>query len=261
MDDVIQFNKQAWNKKVEENNRWTQPVSPQEIESARNGKLELRLTPSKPVPDDWFPPLPGASVLCLASGGGQQAPLLAAAGANVTSFDNSPRQLEQDELVAEREGLDITTIEGDMADLSVFSDRQFDFIFNPVSTCFVPTVIPVWQECFRVLKEGGTLITGFANPVEYCFDTELYDQGIFTVKYALPYSELTSISEQERIRLFGPDEAMEFSHTLQDQIGGQLAAGFHLIDFFEDHWDEEKIHNYMPSFFATRAWKPYSSAR
>jgi len=30
---------------------------------------------------------------CLASGGGQQGPVLAAAGAHVTVFDNSPRQL------------------------------------------------------------------------------------------------------------------------------------------------------------------------
>ena len=79
---------------------------------------------------DWFPPMENCEVLCLASGGGQQAPIFAAAGASVTSFDNSPKMLEQDQFVADREGLVITTIEGDMADLSIFEDEQFDFILT-----------------------------------------------------------------------------------------------------------------------------------
>jgi len=51
---------------------------------------------------------------------GQQGPILAAAGADATVFDNSPRQLQQDCQVAEREGLDLRTVEGDMRDLSCF---------------------------------------------------------------------------------------------------------------------------------------------
>jgi SAM-dependent methyltransferase len=256
MNKIVQFNKKAWNKKVDEKNRWTQPVSSQEIQKARKGEWQVLLTPIKPVPADWFPEMKGADILCLASGGGQQAPIFAAAGANVTSFDNSPRQLDQDRFVADREGLAFKTIEGDMADLSPLPDESFDFIFNPASTCFIPSVIPVWKEAYRVLRKGGTLVTGFTDPVEYCFDIELYDKGIYTLKYSLPYSDLTSISEEERVRLFSPDEAVEFSHTLQDQIGGQLDAGFHLIGFYEDYRDDEKIKDYMPSFIATRALKP-----
>ena len=259
MKDVVQYNKIAWDKKVAEKNRWTQPVSHEEIEDARKGNITIYLTPSKPVPSGWFPPFSGTDTLCLASGGGQQAPILAAAGMNVTSFDNSPCQLQQDLLVAEREDLQITTIEGDMADLSVFPDESFDFIFNPASTCFIPSVRPVWNECFRVLRKGGTLITGLINPVEFSFDIALYDQGVFTLKYALPYSDLTSITDEERIRFFGPDEAVAFGHTLEDLIGGQLAAGFHLISLFEDYRDDGAIKEYMPSFIATRALKPFAS--
>ena len=91
MDDILQFNMKAWDKKVNEKNRWTLPASPQEIQDARNGKWQVLLTPCKPVPSSWFPEMAGADILCLASGGGQQAPIFAAAGANVTSFDNSPR--------------------------------------------------------------------------------------------------------------------------------------------------------------------------
>jgi 2-polyprenyl-3-methyl-5-hydroxy-6-metoxy-1,4-benzoquinol methylase len=70
-------------------------------------------------------------VLCLASGGGQQGPILAAAGARVTVFDNSPQQLAQDRFVARREGLTLETVEGDMRDLSVFADVSFDLIVHP----------------------------------------------------------------------------------------------------------------------------------
>jgi SAM-dependent methyltransferase len=256
MVNILKFNKDAWNKLVDAKDRWTVPVSPEEIESARNGKWHVLLTPCKPVPKDWFPIMKGSDVLCLASGGGQQAPIFAAAGANVTSFDNSPKQLEQDQFVAKRDSLEIRTIEGDMADLSILEDESFDFIFNPVSNCFIPELNPVWNEAFRVLRKGGTMIAGFSNPIEYCFDSELAERGIYQIKYSLPYSDLTSITEEERIRLYGPDEPVEFSHTLEKQISGQLEAGFHLIGFFEDFRSEEKIKNYMPSFMATRSLKP-----
>ena len=255
MVNVLQFNKDAWNKLVDAKDRWTIPVSREEIESARAGKWHVLLTPCKPVPEDWFPTMEGIDMLCLASGGGQQAPIFAAAGANVTSFDNSPRQLEQDQFVANRDGLEIRTIEGDMADLSVFPNESFDFLFNPVSNCFTPELKPVWEEAFRVLRKGGTMITGFANPIEYCFDSELAEKGIYRIKYSLPYSDLTSITKEELIRLYGPDEPVEFSHTLEEQISGQLEAGFHLIGFFEDFRAEEKIKDYMPSFMATRSIK------
>jgi 2-polyprenyl-3-methyl-5-hydroxy-6-metoxy-1,4-benzoquinol methylase len=113
--DVTAFNKNAWNKEVEKGNEWTIPVSPEEIAEARLGNFKILLTPTKPVPQAWFPFLKDSRVLCLASGGGQQGPLLAAAGAVVTVFDNSPLQLNQDRLVAAREKLEISTVEGDMS--------------------------------------------------------------------------------------------------------------------------------------------------
>ena len=256
MVNVQQANKEAWNKLVDAQNIWSIPVSHEIIESARNGKWQVLLTPCKPVPNNWFPAMDNCDVLCLASGGGQQAPIFAAAGADVTSFDNSPKMLEQDRIVADREGLVIRTIEGNMADLSVFENEQFDFIFNPVSNCFIPDLEPVWHETFRVLRKGGTMVVGFDNPIDFCFDAELAEKEIYTLKYSLPYSDLTSITEEERIRFFGKDEPIEFSHTFEKQIGGQLSAGFQLIGFFEDFWPDRKIKEFIPSFFATRAIKP-----
>lgn len=257
--DAIRWNRDAWDRAVAARDRWTIPVSPEEIAAARRGELRLLLTPHKLVPRGWLPEtLAGARVLGLASAGGQQVPLLAAAGAHVTSFDLSPSQLGQDRAVAEREGLAIETVEGDMRDLTAFSDGSFDLVFHPVSNLFVPDVEPVWRELFRVLRPGGALLAGVTNPVAFAFDRELEEQGIFTLRYRLPYSDLTSLTEEERRRFVeARGEPLVFGHSLEAQLGGQLAAGFVLTGLYEDdHVEGARLNAYLPSFIATRAVRP-----
>ena len=256
MEPIFDVNKNAWNHNVQSGNPWTLPVTHEQIEAARRGGWEVLLTNCRPVPREWFPDLQGLDVLCLASGGGQQGPIFAAAGANVTVLDLSPAQLAQDRMVAEREGLQLEIVEGSMDDLSMFADASFDLVFHPISNLFCPHVRPVWQEAYRVLRPGGYLLSGFVNPVLFLFDKELEEQGVYQLKYSLPYADHTSLGEAERIRLYGEDSAIEFSHTLEDQIGGQTDAGFHIIGFYESYVDDEKIKDYMPTFMATRAIKP-----
>ncbi len=255
--DIRAYNRKAWDREVERGNRWTIPVTSEEVAAARNGDWSLLLTPTIPVPRSWFPPeLHGIDLLCLASGGGQQGPVLAAAGANVTILDNSPAQLDRDRRVAARDGLRLQTVEGDMADLHMFQDESFDLVFHPVSNVFVPEVLPVWREAYRVLRHGGTLLAGISNPVMYIFDLFKLDQGEIAVKYSLPYSDLDSLSEAERQQWVDQDLPLEFSHTLEEQIGGQLQAGFVLTGFFEDVDPENVLCQYTPLFISTRALKP-----
>jgi SAM-dependent methyltransferase len=185
--------------------------------------------------------------------------ILAAAGAQVTVYDNSPRQLARDREVAARDGLDIRTVEGDMADLSAFGDASFDLIFHPVSNIFAADVLPVWREAYRVLRPGGVLLAGFSNPINYIFDLDLLDrEHRLEVKYKLPYSDTESLSDEARDAYLAKGWPLEFSHTLDDQIGGQLAAGFLIAGFFEDRYppqENDLISEYMPTFFATRAIK------
>ncbi|MDE0076415.1 MAG: class I SAM-dependent methyltransferase [Caldilineaceae bacterium] len=258
---VQSINRNAWDRAVDRKSRWTVPVSGEKVAAARRGSWEIVLTPTKTVPRGWFPDFRDAEILCLASGGGQQGPVLAAAGesagAKVTVLDISPRQLAQDRQVAEREGLGLVTVEGDMRDLSVFSDAMFDLIVHPCSNLFVPDVRPVWRECARVLKRGGVLMAGFVNPVLYMFDQKKIDAGVLEVRHELPYSDLTSISETERDSYIRAGEALEFGHTLTDQIGGQLDAGFVITGFFEDRWEGQPPAEYTDTYIASRAVKIY----
>jgi SAM-dependent methyltransferase len=200
-------------------------------------------------------------VLCLASGGGQQGPILAATGARVTVFDNSPAQLERDRQVSEEHDLGIRTVQGDMADLSAFEDASFDLIFHPVSNVFASDVRPVWQECFRVLRPGGRLLSGFMNPALYVFDNEHFDRtGERIVRYKLPFSEARDLPKEDLEAKYARNEPLEHGHSLGDQIGGQLDAGFHLVGFDECHRHESEwkgpLSDFLPSYIATYSVKP-----
>ena len=254
--DIRSYNREAWNREVEGGkSRWTEPVDSEVIARAKQGKFSILLTENIPVPQRWFPTLQGADVLCLASGGGQQGPVLAAAGANVTVFDNSPAQLKQDQLVAERESLSIRTVEGDAANLFMFEQESFDLIFNPCSTVFMPDVRAVWKECSRVLRRGGILMTGSMNPVHYIFDLYKADEGILEVAHAIPYSDLTSISKEDLEELIEKGLPVEFGHSLTDLLGCQCEAGFVITDMYEDYMLDSPLHTYHPSYIATRAIK------
>ena len=253
--DLSRHNKKAWNKEVEKENIWTRPVDSDTIKKAKRGQWEVFLTPEKPVPREWFPELSGKKVQGLASGGGQQCPIFAALGAIVTVFDNSPAQLEQDRKVAKRENLSLKLEEGDMRDLSRFPDGSFFLIFHPVSNCFIDDIKGVWKECFRVLKPGGILLSGFCNPVMYIFDlNEWEENNRLRVKYSIPYSDTEQLSTSELKARIKKEMPLEFGHSLENQIGGQLEAGFVITDFYEDR-GEDFLDPYIPAFMATKAVK------
>jgi len=256
--DILEYNRQAWNRESLNDSEWSVPVSEEIIGAARNGAWQVVLTPLKPVPKSWFGNLHGKKILCLASGGGQQAPVLAAAGAVVVSFDLSDVQLEKDRMLAKRDKLDITCIRGDMADLSQFAAESFDLVFHPVSNVFVPDVEIVWQQCFRVLKPKGDLLAGFMNPSLFLFDhDESVRTGKIEVKYKLPYAEPDSLDQDGLKELEDSGRAVEFSHSLQTQIGGQLKTGFVIADLYEDYWSSAvPLNKFSPTSIATRATKP-----
>lgn len=254
----LKLNQQHWDRQAAMENQWSKPVSDAEIRAAQRGDWQVYLTPT-PVKSAWLANIKGKKILCLASAGGQQGPILAAAGAYVTVFDLSEGQLSKDRQLAEKYQLDLVTVQGDMADLSDFSDESFDIIFHPISNLYIPDVNLVWQECYRVLKKGGVLMASFYNPVVFVDDrdTVLRTQGLIRPTYRIPYSDQSALPSDVLQEKLDKGEGVVFGHSLTDLIGGQLTAGFLLQDFIEDFAPHARflIDNYMPTFLASRAIK------
>ena len=255
---VEEVNRQFWNNRVlGGSSSYTQPVSSEEVEKARRGEWSIRVAPGKAVPQAWLGNVAEADILCLASGGGQQAPILAAAGANVTVLDISDEQLNQDEFVADRDGLTIRTVQGEMTDLSMFEADSFDLIVHPIANCFIPDVRPLWREAFRVLRTEGKLIAGMVNPLLYALDDDAEEtEQRLVIKRTIPYSDLARLDEKDYERHLSEGFAFEFGHSLDDLIGGQLEAGFVLLGFYEGRFPGKPIDEYIATTFATCGVKP-----
>lgn len=254
------INAETWNEWAKNGCEWTLPVTHEEYLAARDsGKCSVYLTPCRYVPREWFGELRGAKLLGLASGGGQQMPIFAALGASCTIFDYSESQLEKERMTAKREGYAIEILRGDMTKPLPFADNSFDLIFHPVSNCYIREVEPVWRECFRVLKPGGRLLAGFDNGMNFLFD-DIGSEPLIA-RNKLPFDPL-SMPDEEFARQRDHLEGIQFSHSLEEQLGGQLRAGFILRDLYEDR-DREGcgiLREYITQYMATLAIKPLQSS-
>ena len=247
------FNAAAWDQINDCLTDKTTAISHDDYIAARNGALRVSLAGAKTVPEAWFPSLNGADVLALACGGGQQAPIFAAHGANVTVTDISKNQLAAEQHVAEREGYHIRIVRADLSRQFPFADHSFDLIFNPVSNCYIEDIIPMWQECARVLRSGGVLMSGFVKEELFLFEPDFRREDVLISRHTLPFHPLRDLSaelleEKRKNRM-----PLAFSHTLTEQIGGILQAGFTLTDLYEDCDGGGLIDKYMNAYVAVRA--------
>jgi len=250
-----EINSKAWDVWGENHCPWTIPITHEEFLRAKRGDWAVVLTPCKPVPKDWFPPLEGCKLLGLASGGAQQMPVFAALGAQCTVLDYSDSQLQKERDVSIREGYEIEIVKADMTLPLPFEDGAFDLIFHPVSNCYIEDVQHVWGECYRILRPGGVLLAGLDNGINYLFA----EDGTLQIVNKLPYNPLKMSEEEQRRELEINDGTVQFSHTMEEQVGGQLRAGFLLTGLYEDRdspGDTPSISDYIPNYAATRAIRP-----
>lgn len=242
--DIAEQNRLAWNREAEDNNFWTRPVTDEDIAEARKGHPHIRILPDDDLPSSWIKEMKGRT-LALASGGGQEGPILAAMGCSVTVTDISERQLEHDRDTAEMAGLKLDTVRCDIGEEFPFEDGSFDSILNPISVNFTPDVLHVWSECARVLRKGGYLITGFANPIMYMFDVPALAKGKMRIKYTLPFDAEQAYSERQKEKLQRSGGTMEFSHTLSSLLGGLCQAGFVIKDVITGGSDFEPVDSFV----------------
>lgn len=247
--EYTKINSEFFDQWVKEGWEWGKPISHEQYEKAKKGDWFVLLTPTKPVPKSWFCEMKQAKILGLASAGGQQLPIFAACGADCTVLDYSKSQIESEKMVAERENYAIEIVQADMTKPLPFEDESFDLIFHPVSNSYVEDVLPIWKECYRILKKGGLLLSGLDNGIGYAFD-----DSETKLAYKLPFNPL----KDEKIydESIQNNWGIQFSHTIEEQIGGQLQAGFTLMDLYQDTSGYGNLHDFnIPTFYATKAMK------
>lgn len=178
----------------------------------------------------WLPEsVAGLNVLCLASGGGWQSILYAAAGANVTVVDLSESMLRLDAREAKRRRFQVQTVHASMDDLSMLADESFDIVHQPVSTCYVPDLKPVYAGVARVVRSHGLYISQHKQPVslqishrndrhQFVIGVEYYHEG------PLPQQQDTSYRESG---------ATEYLHRMDQIVGDLCLAGFVIEDLRE----------------------------
>lgn len=252
MDHYLEFNRQRWNRvAAKRGNPYTVPITHEELMRSQKDPIRVYLTVGAPVPAEWFQKAKGRRLLGLACGGGQQGPVFAAKGYETTIMDYSEVQLESDRAVAEREGLSLKTVQADMTARFPFEDGSFDIVFCPVSNVYIEDLQNMWRESYRVLKPGGLLMVGYMNPWIYMFDLDVVWGCPDTepaLRYSLPYN--SRLLEKEGVVVIDPEYGYEFSHTLEEQIRGQLKAGFAMIDFYESKDARNRLSRYASDYLA-----------
>lgn len=258
LDDIARDNQQIWNKWSEDQSEYTVPWLKLErslLEDFAEGRIDVLPRPYMYIyPRSVLESVAGKKMLCLATGGGQQSAVFGLLGADVTVFDLTAAQLEADQKAADHYGYKITTVQGDMRDLSVFDNASFDLIYQAISIVFVPDVREVYREAFRVLKPGGRYRVGHCLASTQLIDeTTLRDDG-YLMKGVYRGGEIAD------------SDSREFRHLLSDLFNGLCELGFRIEEVFEDprhlhHYPnpkpgtDEHILNHVQKYFAIVAKK------
>jgi SAM-dependent methyltransferase len=217
---VHEHNRRAWDARVRRSDVFTRPASDDDFRNPlpvidRQGWLGASIA--------------GRRVLCLASGGGSQSALYAAAGARVTVVDISSEMLALDRQVAAERNLEVEAIQASMDDLAALATAVYDLVIQPVSSCYVPDVLQVYREVARVIKAGGLYISQHKQPGSLQASTRPAGRGYeLTEPYyrSGPLPDVVGSPHRE-------PGTLEFLHRWEELIGGLCHTGFVVEDLVE----------------------------
>lgn len=250
--DIYEANRKAWNNESSRGNFWTLMVKDEQIRKAREGRPEIWVTPFRSVPLDWISGLKDQSTLLACSGGGQQTPILAAFGANVTALDISDSQISQDRAALEKYGLNANLVRANVLEMP-FEDSSFQAVIMPQAMNFIDDLEKLYTEVKRVLRSTGVFIFGTANPILYLFDERIQSRKL-KVRYTIPFSHTRSLSPKALSLRLSKNDTLEFSHTLDTILGLLTQKGFAVTGFYTDSAGSEPTDSFVhDSHLAVRA--------
>ena len=213
-------NRRAWDEMAARGQRFTRPASDADF-------VDPLATVDKV---GWLGgDIRGKSLLCLAAGGGKHGPLYAAAGARVTVVDLSPAQLELDRVVAAERRLELKTIEASMDDLTMFATGEFDIVIQPVSTCYLPQIGPVYREVARVTRSGGLYISQHKSPTSLQADIRPASHGYELIEPYYRSGPLPPVVGSPHRE----EGTLEYLHRWEEILGLLCRAGFVIEDLVE----------------------------
>ncbi len=247
MDEIAEYNQARWKALVEADALFTRPELNLDTDSARQ-----RIDSDGKLGD-----VAGKKVLCLAGGGGQQSAAFALLGANVTVFDLSDEQLEQDKKVAPHYGFKIKIVQGDMRNLSPFEKGSFDIVHHAYSLNFVPDAVEVFRQVARVLRIGGIYHFGCANPFVMGVGQKDWNGEGYILKE--PYIGRARISYDDQDWVYNREahgkisDPIEYRHTLSNVLNGLIENGF-VISHVSDICDMNSDVNAAP-----KTWEHFTA--
>ena len=234
--DATEYNRRQWNALSAAGVVCSRPV------------LDMTADRAREITDKegFFGDLAGRRVLCLANGGGQQSVAFAFLGAAVTVLDHSVEQLARDKLASDHYRFDVRTVEGDIRDLSVFQDGEFDIVAQGYSINYVPELEGVFDGVTRVLRFRGKYQLMCHNPflhgswVDGCWGSSWQKKDLWKgVGYPirLPYVEGAEISTFDPYWNFNDAEGngkripapQEYRHLLSTIVNGLIDRGLMLL--------------------------------
>ena len=238
-DEVARINLAEFRRAIKNGEEYTLPWLDLDVDAYRAYRKGEVASLPKPYCDDpadrlLMEGVQGLNVLCLAGGGGQQSAVYTLLGANVTVFDLVPEQLEADQVAARHYGYRVTTIEGDMRDLSSLPSASFDRVHQPISTLYVPDLRPVYAGVARVLKPGGLYRADYTFPLLYMAEGRPWDGNGYGLYVTQPYRSGAILETEEKRMNFNEGVSFgEFHHMLSDILNGLIAEGLSILGVWE----------------------------
>lgn len=112
----------------------------------------------------------GLRVIVLGCGGGQDCIVLAKQGAQVTGVDLSDKQIEYGRRLAEREGVLVTLVQGNVEELRGIEDATQDLAISLHALNYVERVDRAVAEAYRVLRPGAAFVLSLHHPFDACLE-------------------------------------------------------------------------------------------